>query len=256
MWSLDVYEGSPTISTFFFSVMTKLSLFMFLIKFCYAAMAAFITEWQFYSLWVASFSLFVGSFGGLKQRKLKTLLAYSSINHMGYSLLAFSTGSFYGLKLLIIYLIVYMLSGTCIWFSFLLLKLKKRKNKFSKELGDLSLLGKSHPALSFSLAITFFSVAGLPPFIGFLAKIGVFLVLLKEKFYFFCIIAILCSVVSTFYYIRIIKTMFFENILVGKLYYPIKSNKVWLLSFLTFLLLFLFVNPKLFFLIIHIAIES
>lgn len=256
LWSLDVYEGSPTISTFFFAVMSKLSLFMFLIRFCYTAMPTFITEWQFYSMWIAIISLFVGSFGGLKQRKLKTLLAYSSINHMGYSLLAFSINSFFGLKILIIYLIIYMLSGVCIWFSILLLKLKKRKTKFSKELSDLSLLGKSNPALAFSLSITFFSIAGLPPFIGFITKIGVFLALLQEELYFFCILAVLCSVISTFYYIRIVKTMFFENILVGKLYYPIQSNKVWVLSFFTFLLLFLFINPKVFFLLVHIIVQS
>ena len=82
-----------------------------------------------------------------------------------------------------------------------------------------------------------------------------FLSLLKEEFYFFCIAAVLCSVVSTFYYIRIIKIMFFENAITGKLYYPIKSKKVWLLSVCTFLLVFIFINPKLLFLIIHIIIE-
>ena len=254
LWSLDVYEGSPTVATFFFSVMTKLSLFMFLVRFCYTAMPAFISEWQFYSIWIAVISVFVGSFGGLKQRKLKTLFAYSSINHTGYSLLAFSMGSFFGIKILIIYLIIYMVSGVCIWFSFLLLKLKKRKNKKSKELSDLSLLGKSNPALAFSLAITFFSVAGLPPFVGFITKMGVFITLLLQNFYFFCISAVLCSVVSTFYYIRIVKTMFFENTLVGKLFHSINSNKVWLLSLFTFLLVFIFVNPKLLFLIVHLAL--
>lgn len=255
LWSLDVYEGSPTASTFFFAVMTKLSLFMFLIRFAYTAMPTFLTDWQFCSLWVAIISLFVGSFGGLKQRKLKTLIAYSSINHMGYALLAFSMSSSLSLKFLIFYLVIYMLSGICIWFSIMLLRLKQRKKKYSKELSDLSQLVKTNPALAFSLSITFFSIAGLPPFVGFIAKVGIFLSLLKEEFYFFCIIAVLCSVVSTFYYIRIIKIMFFENALVGKLYYPITSKKVWLLSLCTFLLIFLFINPKLFFLIIHIVVE-
>jgi NADH:ubiquinone oxidoreductase subunit 2 (subunit N) len=256
LWSLDVYEGSPTISTFFFSVMIKLSLFMFLIRLGYSALQAFITEWQFYSILVAFVSLIIGAVGGLKQRKMKTLLAYSSINHTGYALLAFSMGSFYSLKVLIIYLIIYMLSGMCVWFSLLLLKLKERKSKYNKELTDLVLLGKSNPAIAFSLSVTLFSIAGLPPFIGFITKVGVFLALLKEEFYVFCIAAVLCSVISTFYYIRIVKTMFFENVLVGKLYYPIKTNKTWLLSFFTFLLIFLFVNPKLFFLIIHLIVDS
>jgi NADH:ubiquinone oxidoreductase subunit 2 (subunit N) len=252
-WSLDVYEGSPTNSTFFFAVLTKLSFFIFLIRFCYVSMLSFHEEWQFYSTWVALFSAFVGSFGGLRQRKLKTLLAYSSTSHMGYALLALSCVSLIGIQVLFFYLIVYMIASVNIWYINILLRVKNPvyKSKFSKELGDFSLLHKSNPALAFSLAITMFSIAGLPPLVGFLAKFGVFLVLVKEKFYFVSAIAVFCSVVSTFYYIKIIKILYFENVLVGKLYYPIKTNKVWFISIFTFILLFLFINPNLLFLLIY-----
>ena len=258
LWSLDVYEGSPTSSTFFFAVITKLSIFIFLIRLCYIAMLAFADCWQFYSLWIALFSIFVGSFGGLKQRKLKTLLAYSSTSHMGYSLLAFSSGHAFGIQILLFYLIIYMISGLCTWFIILLLQLKKPKsvNKYTKELGDLVLLNKSNAALALGLALTMFSIAGIPPLVGFFAKMGIFLTLLKSKMYMIPLAAVLCSVVSTFYYIRIIKVLYFENILVGKLCYPLKTNKTILLSILIFLLIFLFINPTFLFLIIFDVVNE
>lgn len=253
LWSLDVYEGSPTTSTLFFAVMTKLSLFVFLIRFSYSALYSFNDERQFYFLSIAILSVFVGSFGGLKQRKLKTLLAYSSVSHMGYCLLALSGVTLFGIRILLFYLLVYMMSSISTWFTILLLRLKQSlsTSKYSKELGDIALLGKSNAALALGLSITMFSIAGLPPLIGFVSKIGVFLVLLKEKFYFICSLAILCSVVSTFYYIRIVKVLYFENLLVGKLYYPIKTNKTIILSAVIFFLLFLFVNPSFLFLILY-----
>ena len=258
LWSLDVYEGSPTSSTFFFAVITKLSIFIFLIRLCYIALLAFANCWQFYSLWIALFSIFVGSFGGLKQRKLKTLLAYSSTSHMGYSLLAFSSGHIFGIQILLFYLIIYMISGLCTWFIILLVRLKKPKvtAKYTKELGDLVLLNKSNVALAFSLALTMFSIAGIPPLIGFFAKMGIFLTLLKSKMYVIPLIALLCSVISTFYYIRVIKILYFENALVGKLCYPLKTNKTIILAILIFLLIFLFVNPTFLFLIIFDVINE
>nr|YP_005090324.1 NADH dehydrogenase subunit 2 [Phaeodactylum tricornutum]ADY18500.1 NADH dehydrogenase subunit 2 [Phaeodactylum tricornutum] len=258
-WSLDVYEGSPTSSTFFFAVLTKLSLFVFLTRLCYTAFFPLIDCWQFYSLWVGVFSVFVGSFGGLKQRKLKTLLAYSSTSHMGYSLLAFSSGHVLGIRMLLFYLIIYMIAGACTWFIILLLRVKRQKVifKYTKELGDLVLLNKSNAGLALSLAVTMFSIAGLPPLIGFFAKMGIFLSLLQFKTYTIPLLVILCSVVSTFYYIRIVKVLYFENLLVGKLYHPLSTNKTIILSFLLLSLVLLFINPNfLFLLVFEVVIES
>jgi NADH-quinone oxidoreductase subunit N len=258
-WSLDVYEGSPTSSTFFFAVLTKLSLFVFLTRLCYTAFFPLIDCWQFYSLWVGVLSVFVGSFGGLKQRKLKTLLAYSSTSHMGYSLLAFSSGHVLGIRMLLFYLIIYMIAGACTWFIILLLRVKRQKVifKYTKELGDLVLLNKSNAGLALSLALTMFSIAGLPPLIGFFAKMGIFLSLLQFKTYTIPLLVILCSVVSTFYYIRIVKVLYFENLLVGKLYHPLSTNKTIILSFLLLSLVLLFINPNfLFLLVFEVVIES
>ena len=256
VWSLDVYEGSPTISTFFFAVITKLSFFVFLVRISYIAAFKYYEAWQFYGILIALFSVFVGSFGGLRQRKLKTLLAYSSVSHMGYALLAFSAGSRFGAEMLLFYLVIYMLSGLGVWFVILATRISRKRytDKFSKELGDLVLLRKSNPALALSLTLTMFSIAGIPPLVGFFAKMGVFLSVLHAKYYFVALLAVLCSVVSTFYYIRIIKILYFENLLVGKLYYPLISSKTILFSILIFSLLFLFVNPTLLYLIVYKAI--
>ena len=253
VWSLEVYEGSPTISTFFFAVLTKLSFFVFLVRLSYIAAFKYYEIWQFYGIVIALLSVFVGSFGGLRQRKLKTLLAYSSVSHMGYTLLAYSAGSRFGAEMLLFYLVIYMLSGLGVWFVILSTQVNRKRytDKFSKELGDLALLRKSNPALALSLTLTMFSIAGIPPLVGFFAKMGVFLSILHAKYYFVALLAILCSVVSTFYYIRVIKILYFENLLVGKLYYPLLSSKVLVFSFSIFSLLFFFLNPTSLYLVVY-----
>jgi len=192
----------------------------------------------------------VGSFGGLEQKKLKSLLAYSSISHMGYTLIAFSTGTFDGMQILFCYLFLYMFAGLCIWSIFLVLRLKyKYAKKQNKDLADLKLLSKSNNILALFFSTVLLSIAGIPPMIGFLVKIGIFLVSIEASMYFIAITSILCSVISTFYYIRIIKIMYFESSIAGKLYYPIKSNISILLVCLFYFLLFLFINPTLIYLI-------
>jgi len=155
--------------------------------------------------------------------------------------------------MLLFYLTIYMLSGLGLWFVILATRVirKRYTDKFSKELGDLILLKRSNPALAIAFTLTMFSIAGIPPLVGFFAKMGVFLSVLHAKYYFVGLLALLCSVVSTFYYIRIIKLLYFENLLVGKLYHPLISSKTILFSIVIFSLLFLFVNPALLYLTIY-----
>ena len=245
LWSPDVYEGSPSSSTFFFMVLSKFGIFVFLLRLCYFSFYSFIPYWQFYSIIIASISIFVGSVAGLKQRKLKSLLTYSSINNMGFVLLAFSVGGFEGVQVKFYYLIVYILASVCIWS--IVLNLQPKKNHYfekqNRDLGDLALLQESNNILAQNLGITLFSLAGLPPMVGFLAKMGVFKALSGISVYYFSVINILFSVIATFYYLRITKIIFFENILVGNLYSTIYSKKVFIINLLTFLLVFLFFNP-------------
>ena len=246
-------------------------------------------------------SIFVGSFGGLQTKNLKTMLAYSSINQMGYSLLTFNSSySLIALEALLFYMIIYILSGLSSWCILisLALKTKTKTDKHNTGLCDLTLLNNANPALAVAFSLTLFSIAGLPPLVGFLAKFSILQVFLKTFFYEFrrdsnfttqfdctnphilggaynreyvgpalahqtiaysyhpsiivlSIIVVLCSVVSTFYYVRVIKVMYFENSLIGRLYYPIKNQKTLILSFLVFLTGFLFINPNILYLSVH-----
>jgi len=250
IWAPDVYEGSPSSSTFFFSVVPKLAIFVLLIRIFYFSFYGFVDSWRHFIILTVIFSVIIGSFGGLNQRKLKTLLVYSTISHMGYSLIAFSAGTFESLQMLFSYLIVYSFSGLCIWSIFMSTQLKNTyTQKQNKDLTDLVLLGKSNYMLAIFFTTVLFSVAGFPPMIGFLVKMGVFLTAMEASMYFVALVSILCSVVGTFYYIRLIKILYFEKVLVGKLYYPINSQCSVLITLLFFLFLFLFCNPTLLFLV-------
>ena len=252
LWSLDVYEGSPSSSTFFFAVIPKLAIFVLFIRIFYSGFFEYVTKWRYYIVLLAILSVIVGSFGGLEQRKLKTLLAYSSISHMGYTLMAFNTGTFEGLQALFCYLFLYMVVGLCVWSIFLVLQLKyKYLKKQNKDLADLKSLNKSNSILALFFSTALLSVAGLPPMIGFLVKIGIFLVSIEASMYLVAIISILCSVISTFYYIRIVKIMHFESSVAGTLYHPIRFNTSILIVCLFYFLLFLFINPTLVYLMSH-----
>jgi NADH-quinone oxidoreductase subunit N len=251
VWLPDIYEGSPFISTFFFAIVPKLSIFILFLKifnYCFFNIFFYLMD---FLLFIAVFSVIIGSFAGLEQRKFKSLLAYSSIGHMGYVLIVFSLPNNEGFQLAFSYIIIYMLSGICFW---VILMLTFAKNVFlkkrNKDLTDLILLYKSNFGLAVSLTITLFSIAGFPPLIGFLVKIGLFLAAIEVSYYLISFLTIFCSVISTFYYIRIIKILYFEECtLVGKLYYPIKSQIVFLLILLVYFLVFFFLKPNLLFFI-------
>ena len=249
LWSPDVYEGSPSSSSFFFAVISKLGIFIILLRIFYSSFYGLIDNWRYYIVLIAVLSILVGSIGGIEQRKLKSLLAYSSISHMGYVLIAFNTGTFEGFQMLFSYLIIYMLSGLCIWSIFLLTRLKNiYKKKQNKDLTDLILLRKSNSILAFIFAIVLLSIAGFPPMIGFFVKMSVFLVAIEASLYFVAFVSILCSVISTFYYIRIVKILYFEKVIVGRLYHPITTSNAFIIIMPFYLLFYLFINPTILYL--------
>jgi hypothetical protein len=252
LWSPDVYENSPTSSSFFFAVVPKISIFVVLVRLVYSSFF-FAFDWiQELLLVIAILSIMAGSLGGLYQRKIKSLLAYSSISHMGYLMIAFSSASIEGLQMLFCYLIVYTLTGLCIWSSIIIIRLKKKdKIKQNKDLADLVLLSKSNYVLALVLMSALFSIAGIPPLVGFIAKMNIFLVAMENKLYIVSIISVLFSVISTFFYLRLIKIMYFEPLLVGRLYYPINSSEVFVIIALFLSLIFFFVNPTLLYLLAY-----
>lgn len=255
-WSLDVYEGSPNTTTVFFAVVPKIGLFVLLTRLCYNGFySAFTDNYQIYFIILSVLSIFVGSLGGLEQRKIKTLFAYSSISHTGYLMLSFSTGSVEGIQMMFYYLVIYMISSLCFWsvYLFLIQKRHHYSNKNNKELGDFVLLKESNPMLCLILVMTLFSIAGIPPIVGFLAKIGVFLVVVKSSAYLVAVISILLSVISTFYYIRFIKILYFDNSMVGKLYVPISTQKSIVIAVLALSLILLCLDPSFIYLLFQKA---
>jgi NADH-quinone oxidoreductase subunit N len=245
IWSPDIYEGSLTSSTIFFTIIPKLSLFILLVRFFQCSFYGFIDNWRYCFVIIAVLSIIVGSFAGLEQRKVKSLLAYSSISHMGYSLLAFSTGTLEGIQVLFCYLLIYILSGLCIWSIFLTLRLKNNYlYKGNKDLSDFVLLVKSNSVVAICFSTVLLSLAGFPPLIGFYVKLNIFLSAIESTMYFSATISIICSVISTFYYIRIIKVLYFEKGLIGNLYYPIKYKNALVIGFCFFLFIILFLNPN------------
>ena len=251
-WAPDVYEGSPSSSTFFFSVVPKLAIFIVMLRLYYFSFYNLVDSWRYLVCVCVVLTILTGSFGGLTQKKIKSLLVYSSISHMGYSLIAFSSGTFESLQVLFNYLVIYSFSGLCIWSIFVSTQLKSNfLQKANKDLTDLIALNKSNPMLAVLFTVVLFSIAGFPPMVGFLVKINVFLSAIDSSMFFVALLSILCSVVATFYYIRIIKVLYFEKTIAGKLYYPISSFNALLTVSLFSFILFLFLNPTLLFLLSH-----
>jgi NADH:ubiquinone oxidoreductase subunit 2 (subunit N) len=256
-WSPAIYENSPSSTTFFFVVVPKLALFVFLLKIFYFGFFGFIDSWRYYIIIGAISSIIVGCVAGLEQRKLKSLLAYSSISHMGYLLISFSSGNLNGLQMLLNYLIIYMISGLCVWSIFVLTKLKNNySKKQNKDLGDFVLLHKSNKILALILTISLFSIAGLPPTIGFLVKMSIFLSAIESSIYFISLISILFTAISAFYYIRIIKILYYEPVLVGKLYYPITTQKAFVTTLLFYSFFFFFINPTVLYLTSYKIVQN
>ena len=251
VWSPDVYENSPTSSTIFFAVISKLSILVLLLRiFNISHLHAFFYNWRYFIVGLAVLSVLAGTFAAIEQRKLKSLLAYSSVSHIGYILISFSAGTIEGIQSLYFYIIIYMLAGLCVWSIFLLLRIKAvYQQKANKDLTDLTLLYKSNNFISFCFSTVLFSIAGFPPLIGFFAKLGIFLSAIETSMYFVATIAILTSVISTFYYIRIIKIMYFEKVIVSHLFMPLNFIQSFIIICVFFLLIYLFINPTLLYLL-------
>jgi len=244
LWSPDVYEGAPTNSTIFFAVIPKIALFSIFLRFFQGTFSSFeeITLCVFVISSIAS--VIVGSFVTLNQKKLKRLLAFSSVSHVGYLLLGFAANSIEGTQSLFFYLIVYMLTSLCLW-SVVLSTNTRFNKKQSKTLVDLAFVSSINPLLGLSGMLAFFSLAGIPPLVGFFAKMEIFVSALGSSLFFASIIAILSSVISSYYYIRLVKTIYFEKVTTHFFVFPIVSSCSFTMSLSTFFLLFLFMDPSL-----------
>jgi len=244
MWSPDVYEGAPTSSTIIFAIIPKIVLFSIFLRLFQSTFFIFEDTLIFFLIIFSIASVIIGSFVALRQKRIKRLLAYSSISHVGYLLLAFASNSLEATQALFFYLVIYMLTSLSIWSLVLSLNTTKNIQK-SKTLVDLSSIAALNPILGFSGMIAFFSLAGVPPLVGFFAKMQIFINALGSSLFFASFIAILSSVISSYYYIRLIKTIYFEKNDDSFFIFPVSKACSLTIGLSTFFLLYLFINPYL-----------
>ncbi len=207
MWAPDVYQGSPTSVTLFFAILPKIAALSVFIKFLYTPFANMNDQWQTIIVFISIASMIFGAVAAIGQKNLKRLIAYSSISHMGYALAGLATVSNQGIQSSITYISIYLVMNLAFFSCLFMLK---RNDRYYENIEDLSGLSKKHPILSFSLLIVLFSLAGIPPLAGFFAKFYVFLAVIEQSMYFLAIVGLLATVVAAFYYLRIIKIIYFD----------------------------------------------
>ena len=240
MWAPDVYEGSPTSVTLFFVIVPKVAALTAFIRFLYVPFINMIDEWQTILVFLSIASMVFGAVAAIGQTNLKRLVAYSSISHIGFILAGLSIGSNEGVQSSIIYISIYLVMNLGLFSSLFMMK---RNDQYFETINDLSGLSKNHPLLSLSLLVILFSLAGIPPLAGFFAKFYIFKSVIEQSMYFLAIVGLLTTVISAFYYLRIIKIIYFDD---GKEKYD-DDHSIWLklaltLSTLLILLYFFFPN--------------
>ncbi len=208
MWTPDVYQGSPTSVTSFFSVVPKVAGISIFIKFMYLPFQGLLSEWQYILVFMSIASMILGAVAAIGQKNIKRLMAYSSIGHIGYAIAGIAAGTENGFKSTLIYISIYVVMNIG---AFACILLMKRGGKYVEDIDELSGISKNHPLVSLGLLIILFSLAGMPPLAGFFAKFYIFMAVIESKMYTLAIIGLLATVLSAFYYIRIIKIMYFDQ---------------------------------------------
>ena len=208
MWTPDVYEGSPTSITNYFAVVPKIAGLAVIVKFMMVPFSNILFEWQTILIFISIASMILGAVAAIGQKNIKRLMAYSSIGHIGYALAGVATGTISGYGSSIVYITIYAIMNIGAFACFYLMK---RENEYKEKISDLSGISKKHPLLAFSFLIILFSLAGIPPLGGFFAKFYVFMSVIENKMYSLAVIGLLTTVISSFYYLKIIKTIYFDE---------------------------------------------
>ncbi|MGU3574920.1 NADH-quinone oxidoreductase subunit NuoN [Brucellaceae bacterium C25G] len=208
MWTPDVYEGAPTPVTAFFAAAPKMAAMALIMRVVFDAFAPVTHDWQQVIIFVALASMILGAFAAIGQRNIKRLMAYSSISHMGYALVGLAAGTEFGVRGVLIYMLIYLIMtlGT---FAFILAM--RTKQGSVEGIDDLAGLSRSNPMMAMAMTILLFSLAGIPPMAGFFGKWYTFVAAVEAGLYPLAIIGIVASVVGAFYYLRMIKIMWFDE---------------------------------------------
>ncbi|WP_163269619.1 NADH-quinone oxidoreductase subunit NuoN [Chelativorans alearense] len=208
MWTPDVYEGAPTPVTAFFAAAPKMAAMALLVRVVMGAFEPIAFDWQQIIVFISIASMLLGAFAAIGQRNIKRLMAYSSIGHMGYALVGLSANSPEGVRGVVIYMLIY-LAMTLGTFAFILAMRRNETNV--EQIDDLAGLSATNPMMATIMTILMFSLAGIPPLAGFWAKWYVFLAAINAELYWLAVIGVLASVVGAYYYLRIIKVMWFDE---------------------------------------------
>src|SRR3989440_6066484 len=208
MWTPDVYEGAPTPVTAFFASAPKVAALAVFTRVTLTAFPGIVSQWQQILVFVAIASMALGSFAAIGQTNIKRLMAYSSIGHMGFALVGLASGTVEGAQGVLVYIAIYvaMTLGT-----FAVILSMKRAGQPMEQISDFSGLSRTNPLLAFFFAMLLFSLAGIPPLAGFFAKWYVFVAAIKAGLFTLAVIGVLTSVVGAFYYLTIIKVMYFDE---------------------------------------------
>ncbi len=208
MWTPDVYEGAPTPITAFFAAAPKLAAMALLARVLFDGFGGLFVQWQKIVIFLSIASMLLGAFAGIGQTNIKRLMAYSSIGHVGFALVGLAAGSQEGLQSLLVYLAIYLVMtlGT-----FACILAMRRESGPVEDIYELAGLAETNLPMAFMLAMLFFSLAGVPPLAGFFAKFYVFAAAVKAELYGLAILGVLTSVIGAFYYLRVIKVMFFDE---------------------------------------------
>ena len=208
MWTPDVYEGAPTSITNFFAVVPKIAGLAIFIRFMDIPFKNILIEWQTIVIFMSIASMILGSVAAIGQTNIKRLMAYSSIGHMGFILAGIATGSQSGYASSILYLSIYSIMNLG---AFACIYLMRQDGIYSEKIEDLAGLSKKRPMMALAFLIIFFSLAGIPPLGGFFAKFYVFMTVIENEMYFLAVVGLLSTVIAAFYYIKVIKVIYFDD---------------------------------------------
>jgi len=208
MWTPDVYEGAPTPVTAFFAVAPKIAALALFVRVLIEPFGHLMVDWRQIIQFIAVASMILGSLAAINQRNIKRLMAYSSIGHVGYALIGLAAGTSTGIQGLMIYMAIYLFMNLG---TFAVILTMRRDGKMVEGIGDLAGLSKTNPKVAMALAILMFSMAGIPPFGGFWSKVFVFQAAIQQHLIALSVIGVVTSVIGAYYYLRIIKLMYFDD---------------------------------------------
>lgn len=208
MWTPDVYEGAPTPITAFFAAAPKVAAMALFLRVALNAFPTIVAQWQQIIVFVAIASMALGSFAAIGQKNIKRLMAYSSIGHMGFALVGLAAGTAEGVQGVLVYIAIYMAMTLG---AFACILSMRHNGRMVEEIADLAGLARTKPAMAFFFALLMFSLAGIPPLAGFFAKYYVFLAAIKANLFALAVIGVVTSVVGAFYYLQIVKTIYFDD---------------------------------------------